>query len=672
MRIAIAMIRRIVVCAFCVFACSLLAGPSKKNENMVVNPFRKELLPATGAKIDPHGGRNGTPGLVLFRKTGDKYTFYDLPVEGVKPLHKYKFGVWIKTKDLKAGYRGATMTVNFVHDNGQAYDTERPFPYGFVGTNDWQLLEYEVTAPAKFHHATLGLYIGYEGTGEAVYSEPFIHEVAPIWATTLIAPAMRFGIEPGEHRFEFNSYPQNIDESEAKEARVVIVDSEGNTVFKNTVPIQKNRYSVKANLPEGKYVAKLTLLPAKLKAELKMNVVKPRKTAHVTLDAKGRFIVNGKPFLPVGIYTNMERLRVSKRDEQNKPVEWEGTWNEYDTKDIIEDSPFNVILPYDGFWWHLEKPDLKCFAATEYMLDLMQKHNKMLILSVKDFHPKRINNFPVEGIDGSMNITKAAVERFRDHPALLAWYMNDETDVLGYEAEQVETVGELDPHHPTLQVQYRNNLQFSALNGGDIIGLDIYPITTATSNQQVVCDIFQSMKDAFGSRKGVVLCAVPQVFSWHVYSQGNPQYLPTVPQMRAVALMMAAYGAKSFVFFAHSSLVHTPEHFDVSFQQVWKDACATAQTMRDLEPYILGEKDTITPGMEVKSGEPVIRVLTADDGKQAVLVTTVGKGKTDVVFQLDRRRKFQSKYGRTKSLGEGRYQFTCDYLDCDILEEKAK
>ncbi len=664
------MIRRIVLSVFLLFAYALSAAPSRKNENMVVNPFRKELLPATGAKIDSHGGRNGTPGLVLFRKKGDNYTFYNLPVDGLKPLHKYKFGAWIKTKDVKPGYRGATMTVNFVHDNGQAYDSERPFPYGFVGTNDWTLLEYEVTAPAKFHHATLGLYIGYEGTGEAVYSEPFLMEVAPVWATTLIYPPMRFAIEPGTHRFEFNSYPQNLDLADAKEARVAIVDSQGNTIFKDTVPIEKNRYSVKANLPEGKYVAKLTLLPAKLKTELKMNVVEPCKEAHVSLDGKGRFIVNGKPFLPVGIYTNMERLRISKRDEQNKPVEWEGTWNEYDTKDIIENSPFNVILPYDGFWWHLEKPDLKCFAATEYMLDLMQKHNKMLILSVKDFNPKRINNFPVEGIEGSANITRAAVERFRNHPALLAWYLNDETDVQGYEAEQVELVGELDPHHPSIQVQYRSNLQFSALNGGDIIGLDLYPIKNEASDQQVVCEIFQSLRDSFGSRKGVVVCAVPQVMSWYVYSHSNPPYLPTVPQMRSVALMMAAYGAKSFVFFAHSPLVHTPEHFDVSFKKVWKDACDTAQTIRDLEPYILGEKEMSTPGMNVKSGGPVARVLTADNGKQAVLITTVGKGKTDVVIQLDRRRKYQSKYGRTKALGEGKYQFTCDYLDCDVLVEK--
>jgi Ca2+-binding RTX toxin-like protein len=52
-----------------------------------------------------------------------------------------------------------------------------------------------------------------------------------------------------------------------------------------------------------------------------------------------------------------------------------------------------------------------------------------------------------------------------------------------------------------------------------------------------------------------------------------------------------------------------------------------------------------------------------------VIITTVGKTNTNVVIQLDPDRQYSSKYGKTRALGAGKYQFTCEYMDCDILEE---
>jgi len=631
------------------------------NENMLVNPYRQELLPEQGASIDPHAGRNGTPGLILSRYDEKVYTYYEVPVEGVKPSGKYRFGAWIKTKDLKPGYRGATMTVNFYHDDGNAYDAERPFPYGFVGTRDWTFLEHEVTAPAKFHHVTVSFYIGYSGLGEAVFSEPFLTKMEPFWATTLIYPALRFGIEPGKHTFEFNSYPQNLEGDQAQQVQVDIVDAQGMARVSTVAPIVNNRYSVDAELPEGNYVAKLTLLPAGLKSELKMNVVKPREQARVTVDGRGRFFANGKPFLPVGIYTNME---------QDEFKQWGNKWRESDTELLIEKSPFNVILPYDGFWWKLENPELTDFEATAHMLDIFQKHNKMLILSLKDFHPKRIDN--KYEIQGALNITKAAVERFRNHPALLGWCLNDESEVQDYEREQAEAVGMLDPHHPSIQVQFRPNLQFSALNGGDIFGIDIYPIRLGDSNQRDVCDIFQSLHDSFGSSHGTVVLAVPQAFSWYAYSDRCHKYKPTLPQMRAVALMMAVYGARSFVFYAHQGMLKMTKAFGIPFEELWQEGCQLGQMLRDLEDYLLGDALPATPPLDIKEGNPRVQVLTANSGRQAVMITTVGDTKaTEVEFQLDPARRFFSKYGHTTPLGEGKYRFTCEYLDCDVLEEIA-
>jgi hypothetical protein len=230
----------------------------------------------------------------------------------------------------------------------------------------------------------------------------------------------------------------------------------------------------------------------------------------------------------------------------------------------------------------------------------------------------------------------------------------------------------LDPYHPSINVQFRQNLQFSALNGGDIIGLDIYPIRRPNSDQKELCDIFQGLQDSFGNSHGTVVFSVPQAFSWHAYSNVNPKYIPTVPQMRASALMTAIYGARSFVFYAHQASMKMVKPFGKSFDELWKDVCDVAQTMRDLEEYLLGDALPVVPPMEVKSGNPRVQVLTANSGRQAVILTTVGDSKTtEVLIDLDPDRRFVSKYGRTTSLGDGQYRFSCEYMDCDVLEEVA-
>ena len=157
--------------------------------------------------------------------------------------------------------------------------------------------------------------------------------------------------------------------------------------------------------------------------------------------------------------------------------------------------------------------------------------------------------------------------------------MNDETDVQAYEREQAEAVGMLDPYHASLQVQYRANLQFSALYGGDLIGLDIYPIKHATTNMKDLCDIFKNLQDSFGSSHGTVVVAVPQAFSWYAYSTNNFKYRPKVQQMRASALMTAIFGARSFIFYAHNATMKMVKPFGKSFEELWKDVCAVGQTM---------------------------------------------------------------------------------------------
>ena len=180
---------------------TMAAFGQAKDDNLAVNPFREELLPK-GYSIEQHAGRNGQPGLVV--RSGKPW--YAIPLEGVQPLQKYRYGVWVKTKDIVPGVRGATVFVTFLDEKGDFSEADAPIFNGYIGTRDWTYIEQEVTAPAKFKRVTLNLYIGL-GEGEAIFSEPFFKMDRPLWITKMIYPAMRFGIEEGHQEFEFNSFP---------------------------------------------------------------------------------------------------------------------------------------------------------------------------------------------------------------------------------------------------------------------------------------------------------------------------------------------------------------------------------------------------------------------------------------------------------------------------------
>jgi hypothetical protein len=112
----------------------------------------------------------------------------------------------------------------------------------------------------------------------------------------------------------------------------------------------------------------------------------------VRFDAHRRLIVDGKPFFPLGMY-------------------WAGI-KEKDLA-VYATSKFNCLMPY--FWPSREQ------------MDLAWRHRLRVIYSVKDFYvgTPACPSFIKSEADEEPNVRKY-VREFRNHPALLAWYLNDE------------------------------------------------------------------------------------------------------------------------------------------------------------------------------------------------------------------------------------------------------
>lgn len=133
----------------------------------------------------------------------------------------------------------------------------------------------------------------------------------------------------------------------------------------------------------------------------------------------------GKPYMPLGLYTQ----QVTRRDLE-----------------LIAASPFNCIMPYKSPVLKLEDSKLTGDDAVAEALDLCDKLGIKVLFSLKDLFN--------EGDDA---VVTRLVERFRNHPALLSWYICDEAavDRIPEVAARRRLVNRLDPFHPTWSVFYQ-------------------------------------------------------------------------------------------------------------------------------------------------------------------------------------------------------------------------
>lgn len=89
----------------------------------------------------------------------------------------------------------------------------------------------------------------------------------------------------------------------------------------------------------------------------------------------------------------------------------------------------------------------------------------------------------------SRHLHSKAVTSFRDHPATLMWYLNDELGpalVPILESHQ-QLVQGLDYNHPTWSVLYEAPQIYDYANTCDTIGTDPYPIPTRNVQKRPFC-----------------------------------------------------------------------------------------------------------------------------------------------------------------------------------------
>lgn len=616
-----------------------------------------------GFAVKPGEGRNGTAALFYERTDPNAYPLYNIRLDNLEPGRRYAVSVWVRGDGIQA--RGQDKNIgafcveyskNGKWVGGTYYSTTA------IGT-DWTRLSHSFLAEAD-RVTTLKLYLRKQIVGKIWFDDLDVQteEISPTILLTGPDRLSFFG-ENGKLRIRLEkTAPKHprlfVSVFNDGRTRELLLEPESQDSLDYTAdagPLRPGPVEITAKLVDmdKKRIAAETTFLLQAYPE-----TAPPKNA-CTIDEYGRAIVDGKPFMPLGVY---------------------GFADEKNYKRIAE-AGFNCLQLYNslGLKGNVDHQDPIKNALDG--MDLIDKYGLKLIFSLKDQFPHHDSSRKKwGGADGIDAVSELAVKTVKDHPALLAWYISDEEmrDDVPLILELRRRISRIDPWHPTWTLTYRyDDLPYYGISG-DLIGVDPYPISERHGEQSI--GKIKTAMDA-GRSTGLPVWVVPQIFNWGVYKlRDKPEefaksYFPTTGELRAMPLYAAILGARGFVFYSNFDIMQRYDRLlPGSGEREWAKVVEAIRPLKELEPYILSKNKPVEIAVSCEPADSVVAGALLDDrGRfRVVVIGTGGKAKGTFVLpeSLLRLNKepLTSEFGKTRSLGDGQYEFNADAVDSDILK----
>ena len=543
--------------AACVAAASL---PSRAAELLTNGSFEDVKDGATvGWNVPEHYafadgiGMNGTRALV-FENRDDK-GFYKYPSAQIafEKGKRYEYSVWAKTE----GLTGRVQLCMEWHDADGKW-LSGSYQGGFGGTKDWtQLKGVTPPIPSEAAKVRVAFLVSKGGLGKVWFDDISVKPLERPVFGGLYSSAYRNLSADGKVRFHAAI---NLKDHVGATAQFQYKDAGG--AMRRAKPARLTDSAVlfeieAAHLAKGTHPVSCELIGRGGKKIgggsidfTRVNELPKRRT---WFDAKRRTIVDGRPFFPLGIYMSS----VSKKQ-----------FAEFMT------GPFNCIMPY-------MEPSIK-------QLDFCRSNGIEVIYpvnSVWSWHKHRPKG--VNSDDEAQAYVERIVNERKDHPAILAWYCNDEISLekLPQLLTRQQLLERIDPDHPTWTVLY----QYGEVRGYyptfDVVGTDPYPIPgspignvamwTRTTNDEVM-----GLKPMW---------QVPQAFAWadcRGPERKNDRF-PTRDEMVNMTWQCVANGANGLVYWCYR-LQYQKGKFLVDR---WADICAAAASVKPYIPVILSDEE---------------------------------------------------------------------------------
>ena len=502
-------------------------------------------------RAEEGAGRNGTRG-VAFENADDPgyYKFPSAPVPFEEGM-RYEYSAWVRTEDLSGGK--ANLCMEWQDADGKWMNGS--YQVGPGGTSDWTQLR-GVTPPmpptAKSVH--VAFYVSRGALGRAWFDDVMVRPATRPFFGGLFSSAYRDVAAGGMVSFRAAA---NLAEHPGAAVRFSYTGSDG--ALRN-VPATRSG-------PDGAVleidVADLALGTHRVRCEiadaggarlgggeLVFTRVAQLPSRRTWIDGRRRAIIDGQPFFPIGMY-------MGEMEE--------------DTFAPFLSSPFNCIMPY-------KEPNAE-------QLDICLSNGIKVVYPLNSVWPW--HKYRPKGVDTD-DAAQAYVERVvgerKDHPAILAWYCNDEIPLerLPQLRERQRLLERIDPDHPTWTVLYQYGEVRNYYDTFDIVGADPYPVpaspigNVATWTRTVDAEVM-GLKP---------LWMVPQAFAWEDF--GNPgRRFPTREELLNMTWQCVANGANGLVYFTYRLL-----YKDGAFLSGrWADICAAAESVRQFVPVLLSDEE---------------------------------------------------------------------------------
>ena len=547
-------------------------------------------------------GRNGSNALKFSVKKNDPYTFPTQDI-AVEPGKRYRFSAWVRTKDVVGKGAGATISVGCVAANGKWLGSgSAPGVRGTV--EDWQRISFAVDVPANAVKCELAPYLSRGRRGTAWFddiscvpeSRPVLGAlVSGIYRDTAVAGEAVFSsaLTAPEKEIAGNGQKVVFDIPHASGAVRTVAAAIEDCVARAKVdvgmlPMGVSKIAVRLVDAEGRDVESRSLMFSRVE---KFPDWKAR------IDADNRILVDGKPFYPVSIYLS------------------------YFTEQAfldISNSPFNCVMCYR----HLTREQMGRFHAA----------GKKVIYSIKDVLlgrpacPQEITDHETERVWVENHIGK-----FKDHPALLAWYINDELGPEWIDRLKIryDLVRRADPDHPAFMVLYQIGRLREYAGTFDVMGTDPYPVAGKEPKPiSMVADwTALTRRDVFGK----AVWEAPQIFDWSAYRRfpGVTTRAPTETEIRNMVWQCVVAGANGVCAYNYNGL--RKMHKRDPFERRWAEVCRVYGEFAKYAPVFLSAEAAPTV-----TGAPsgVYARAWRHEGKVWLLAVSTADSAKNCVFEV--------------------------------------
>lgn len=300
-------------------------------------------------------------------------------------------------------------------------------------------------------------------------------------------------------------------------------------------------------------------------------------------------MVDGKPFIPNGIYMGNEKcwddngypgkvIKGACTPAGNVPAMWD--------LDRIAAAGFNTVLSYGNGAKGNPQNWTEHTASIRQFLDRAQQRHLKVVISLKDLYFNKdkgafLNDDRLSKVlalyrtspdwkstaaPQPVDVARGLVRELKNHPAVLAWSINDElnADYLPELQAMYAAIKAEDPDHPVMQLLYRLHDQDPRydprqfVSSTDILVADPYPVGLGRPfTLLTVSDWTRKLVAAVDGKKTVWMA--PQAYARNFDPPPQMSELaPTPDEMRNMAYQMLINRASGLLFWSLAAIQIEP------------------------------------------------------------------------------------------------------------------